>query len=246
MQAHGLKGDIESIKELSASALTVLDERGDLYVRKLCMHCLEPTCVSVCPVGALQKTADGPVVYESSKCIGCRYCMQACPFDVPRYEWNKPVPRVAKCDFCATRQAQGLMPACAEACPAEATVYGTREELLAEAHRRIEEDPDAYYPHVFGEHEVGGTSVLMLSPVPFAQIGLPGGLPLDPLPTRTWEALSHVPDVVSIGGALLLAIWWITKRREEVARVEGGKSLASEAVISASTRSDEEVRHESN
>jgi len=223
LQAHGLTTSVDDVKDLSAGALTFVAEHGDLYVRRLCMHCLEPTCVSVCPVGALQHTKDGPVIYEASRCIGCRYCMQACPFSVPRYEWNKVVPSVAKCDFCVKRQAQGRMPACAEACPEEATVFGTRAELLAEAHRRIDENPDSYYPHVFGEDELGGTSMLILSPVPFDTLGFPRVLPHEPLSSRTWEMLSHVPDVVTIGGAVLLAVWWITNRRAEVARVEGAE-----------------------
>jgi formate dehydrogenase iron-sulfur subunit len=243
MQEHGLSGDVSKIKSLSASALTILDERGDYYVRRFCMHCLEPTCVSVCPVGALRKTSTGPVVYDASKCLGCRYCMQACPFDVPRYEWDRAVPRVAKCDFCASRQAEGKMTACAEVCPAEATVYGKRDELLAEAHRRIQEKPDEYFDHVYGEHEVGGTSVLVLSPLPFEQMGFPRGLPDDPLPMRTWAALSHIPDVITVGGALLLAIWWITKRREEVARVEGRLTPETMAVSGPAVK---EGRHDLN
>ena len=227
LQAHGLTTNVDDIKDLSAGALTFVAEKGDLYVRRLCMHCLEPTCVSVCPVGALQQTKDGPIVYDASRCLGCRYCLQACPFNVPRYEWDKAVPGVAKCDFCVTRQAEGLMPACAEACPESATVFGTREEMLAEAHRRIAENPDAYYPHVFGENEVGGTSMLILSPVPFDTLGFPKALPHEPLSSRTWASLSHVPDIVTVGGAMLLAIWWITKRREEVARVEGAERLAT-------------------
>ncbi|MDH4036407.1 MAG: 4Fe-4S dicluster domain-containing protein [Candidatus Krumholzibacteria bacterium] len=221
LQAHDLTTNVDDIKDLSAGALTFVSEKDDLYVRRMCMHCLEPTCVSVCPVGALQQTQDGPVIYEASRCLGCRYCMQACPFNVPRYEWNKVVPGVAKCDFCAPRQAQGLMPACAEACPEDATTFGTREEMLAEAHRRINENPGAYYPHVFGEEELGGTSMLILSPVPFDTLGYPKALPHEPLSSRTWASLSHVPDVITVGGAMLLAIWWITKRREEVARIEG-------------------------
>jgi formate dehydrogenase iron-sulfur subunit len=232
MQAHGHAGSFDEVKDLSPNAFTVLHERGDYYVRKMCMHCLQPTCVSVCPVGALHKTNDGPIVYDAARCLGCRYCMQACPFNVPRYEWDKVVPGVAKCDFCVERWAHGEIPACAAACPEEATVYGTREELLAEAHRRIEADPGAYYPHVYGEHEVGGTSMLFLSPVPFEQMGFSNGLPLEPLPTRTWAALSHVPDVISVGGALLLGIWWITKRRQEVAEAEAAERLAVSPPVS--------------
>ncbi|HET6349700.1 MAG TPA: 4Fe-4S dicluster domain-containing protein [Candidatus Krumholzibacteria bacterium] len=224
MQAHNQTGDYEQAKVLSANNYTVVQERGDYYVRRLCMHCLQPTCVSVCPVGALQKTADGPVVYEAAKCIGCRYCMQACPFSVPRYEWTKVVPRVAKCDMCATRKQGGT--ACAAACPEAATVFGSRDEMLAEARKRLKDDPAGYVQHIYGEEEAGGTSVLLISPVPLEQLGYPGNLPQDPLPARTWAALSHVPDVVTIGGAFLLAIWWITRRREEVARVEAAEAAA--------------------
>lgn len=222
LQAHGLTTNVDDIKDLSAGALTFVSDKGnDVYVRRLCMHCLEPTCVSVCPVGALHQTESGPVVYDASRCLGCRYCIQACPFNVPRYEWNKPVPGVAKCDMCVDRLARGEVTACAEACPTEATVFGTRDELLAEAHRRINEDPGAYYPRVFGEEELGGTSILVLSPVPFDELDFPKALPHEPLSTRTWASLSHVPDVITVGSAALLAIWWITKRREDVARAEG-------------------------
>lgn len=204
---------------LSATAYTVLLDKGnDRYVRQLCMHCQDPSCASACPVGALRKTARGPVVYEASRCLGCRYCMVACPFGVPKYEWTSAMPAVRKCDLCVARLEKGEAPACVEACPAEATVTGSRDELLAEAHRRIRETPGQYHPTVYGEHEVGGTSVLFLSPVPFEQLGFKAGLGNEPLPNLTWKALEKVPGVVSLGGAGLFAIWWITHRREEVAR----------------------------
>jgi formate dehydrogenase iron-sulfur subunit len=209
--------------ELSATAYTVLQDKGeDRYVRQLCMHCVTPSCVSVCPVSAFTKTAAGPVTYDQSRCLGCRYCMVACPFSVPRYEWSKAVPAVRKCDLCIARLEQGQPTACTEACPAEATVGGTREELLAEAHRRIQENPGAYYPEVYGEKEAGGTSVLFLSPVSFAELGFKAGLGAQPLSDLTWAAIEKIPGVVSIGGAALMAIWWITHRREEVALAEAG------------------------
>ena len=207
-------------RELSATALTVLhDEGNDRYVRQLCMHCNEPSCASACPVAALRKTDLGPVTYDASKCLGCRYCMIACPFGVPRYEWTKAVPAVRKCDMCIDRLEKGQTTACTEACPAEATVAGTREELLAEAHRRIRENPDAYYPKVYGEAEVGGTSVLFLSPVPFEQLHFKQ-VGATPLPNLTWAALQKIPGVVSVGGGTLLGIWWITNRRQQVAAAE--------------------------
>jgi formate dehydrogenase iron-sulfur subunit len=219
-ELHQLPGD-GTDAELSATAYTVVADKGeDRYVRKLCMHCVDPSCVSVCPVGALSKTELGPVTYDASRCLGCRYCMVACPFSVPRYEWSKAVPAVRKCDFCVARLEAGQLPACAEACPAEATVAGTREELLAEAHRRIREEPGKYHPQVYGETEVGGTSVLFLSPVPFESLGFRTNLGSAPLPTLTWQALSKVPAVVSLGGAALFGIFWITHRRQEVAAAE--------------------------
>jgi formate dehydrogenase iron-sulfur subunit len=214
---HAFPGD-DGATELSATAYTALvDKSEDVHVRKLCMHCQTPSCASVCPVGALAKTDAGPVVYDAKRCLGCRYCMVACPFGVPRYEWHAAVPAVRKCDLCFERLDRGDVPACVEACPVEATVTGTRGELIAEAHRRIREE-GGYFPHVYGETEVGGTSVLFLSPVSFAELGFPQGLGDEPLPGLTWQALEKIPGVVTIGGGALCAIWWITRRREEVAR----------------------------
>lgn len=134
------------------------------FVKKNCMHCNAPACVSACPVAALKKTARGPVLYEEDRCIGCRYCMLACPYGVPRYEWMDRAPRVRKCD---------LNGACVQACPTGALTDGTRRALIAEAHRRIEREPQRYVDHVYGEHEGGGTSYLLLSAVPFEKLGLP-------------------------------------------------------------------------
>jgi formate dehydrogenase iron-sulfur subunit len=220
-KSHGFPGDGEET-ELDATTYTVLLDKGDgRYLRKMCMHCVDPSCASACPVGAFTKTELGPVVYDGSKCLGCRYCMIACPFGVPRYEWSKPVPVVRKCDGCYERQLPGLPTACTEACPAEATVGGTREQMLAEAKRRIAESPDAYYPEIYGEHEVGGANVFVLSPVPFEELGMKVGLGRDPLPNLTWQALSKIPGVVGIGCVGLSAIYWITHRRQEVAAAEG-------------------------
>jgi formate dehydrogenase iron-sulfur subunit len=154
--------------------------------------------------------------------------MQACPFSVPRYEWDRAVPSVVKCDGCIDRVRRGESPACAEACPAGGTLAGTRTELLREAHRRIEEDPDAYYPHVYGEKEVGGTSVLVLSPVEFSTLGFNMNVGEIPPPVFTRRALDRIPSIVTIGGPVLYGIWWITKRREAVARVESGVTIPSQ------------------
>jgi|YelNatPaOPRAMG01_1025707.scaffolds.fasta_scaffold04199_3 formate dehydrogenase iron-sulfur subunit len=208
-------------EKLSAHKLTTIQTFGERYSRRLCMHCVDPTCASVCPVGALQKTALGPVVYDEDRCMGCRYCMAACPFQAPSYEWNSRLPRVKKCNMCEERQRRGQPTACAEACPTGATITGEREELIAEARKRIAAKPGEYYPKIYGLKEVGGTSVFYLSAVPFEQIGLKTNLPQEPLPQLTWNVLSHVPDIVTMGSVLLGGIYWLRHRKEEVEEVEG-------------------------
>ncbi|HXK60111.1 MAG TPA: 4Fe-4S dicluster domain-containing protein [Acidobacteriota bacterium] len=210
-------------EDLGARTFTVVNNRSGRYVRRMCMHCEVPTCVSVCPVAALEKTAAGPVVYHDRKCIGCRYCMQACPFNVPRYEWTSTTPYVRKCNMCAARQAKGQATACATVCPTGATSFGDREEMIQEARRRILAAPDHYFDHIYGVQEIGGTSVLVISDVPPEQLGLPTRLGNEPLPELTWNVLEKIPTAVACGGVLLSGIWWITNRREEVARAEGKK-----------------------
>ena len=217
-KANGLPEGEE--KKLSATAYTALEEHDGVFVRRMCQHCESPTCVSVCPVGALEKTAEGPVIYDESKCIGCRYCMQACPFQVPRYQWGSTYPRIEKCVFCHDRIAKGLPTACSEACPTGATKFGDRDDLLVEAFNRIHLDPTKYIDRIYGQNEVGGTSILYISSVPFEQLGFKTQLETTPLPAHTWNALSKVPGVVSVGGVLLAGIWWITNRRIEVQRYE--------------------------
>jgi Ni/Fe-hydrogenase subunit HybB-like protein/Fe-S-cluster-containing dehydrogenase component len=164
---------------LSDSAPTVLQRYvtgGEPCFRKVqCMHCVDPACASACMLGAIHKDADGAVIWNGDLCVGCRYCEIACPYNVPRFEWDTPVPSLQKCQMCPERRAQGLAPACVEQCRRGALVYGTREEMLAEAHARIDANPEGYNPMVFGEREGGGTGVLYLARagVSFADLGLP-------------------------------------------------------------------------
>lgn len=144
------------------------------FVKRQCMHCVDPACVSGCPFKALTKGKYGVVEWEPSKCIGCRYCEISCPFDVPRFEWAKFNPKIVKCEFCNFRLAEGKQPACTDVCPTGAVTFGTRPQLLAEAKRRIEANPGKYYQdRVYGEGDLGGTQVLYLSHMPFAKLGLP-------------------------------------------------------------------------
>lgn len=229
-EANGLPRD-DGVERLSATTWTVVEEHGGVHVKRQCMHCLDPACVSVCPVGALQKTPEGPVVYEESRCMGCRYCMVACPFSVPRYEWDSTAPRVQKCILCYhERVSAGEQPACAEVCPTGALTFGDRDELIDEAARRIEAEPERYVDHLYGLEEAGGTSVLYLSSVPFEELGLPTVHKGDPYPRLTWDVLSKLPNVVGVAGVLLLGVWWVTGRRDVLARVRGGELTMEEAM----------------
>jgi formate dehydrogenase iron-sulfur subunit len=204
---------------LDTQTFTFLMRRGEeRFVRRLCMHCEQPTCVSVCPVQALRKTNEGAVTYDPQKCMGCRYCLLACPFNVPTFEWNAVVPRVRKCELCFQRSAG---PACAEACPETATITGERNALIKEARQRLAQDPKSYYPGIYGLHELGGTGVLYIGPPKLASWGLPLFGSTRPLGDLTWNILHHVPDVALFGGVLLGGLWWLTKRKQEVAAANG-------------------------
>jgi formate dehydrogenase iron-sulfur subunit len=221
-QLHGFPQDTEA--KLSPTAYTIVEEHGDRFVRRMCMNCQDPACASACLVGALKKTDLGPVTYDSSKCIGCRYCLVACPFNVPRYQWAKLAPFVTKCDMCYARQVKGEPPACVEACPVQASIVGWRDEILEEAQRRILSD-SKYVKHIYGSDEVGGTSVFFISDVPFEKLGF-GNVQTQPMPVLTATALGDIPTVVMVGGGLLAGLYWITNRRKLVALAEAEEAAA--------------------
>ena len=221
--ANELPTEIED--RLTADTWTVVSEReSETFVRDLCRHCLEPSCVSVCPVGALVKREDGPVLYNKDICLGCRYCMIGCPFRIPKFEWHSAAPRIRKCILCAPRLDRGLPTACAEACPTEATVFGDRDTLVAVARARLAATPEHYHSHIYGLTEVGGTSVLFLSPVPFEELDFDTAVASFPLPDLTWRLLMHVPNVVLLGAGFLGASYWLFRRRGEVAAAEGNSA----------------------
>ncbi|MBI5102854.1 MAG: 4Fe-4S dicluster domain-containing protein [Nitrospirae bacterium] len=182
------------------------------FIKVQCMHCKDPACASACPVGAFTKTAAGPVTYEPEKCIGCRYCMMACPFQVPKYEWDKLYPIVQKCTFCAERIADGMEPACVKTCPPNAIIFGDHDKIVAEAERRIKEHPGKYVNHIYGRQEAGGTAWMYLSSVPFEAMGFKTNIPAKALPDLTWASLSKIPYAVGGLAVVLSAIAFIRNR----------------------------------
>jgi len=205
---------------LSSTRWTAIERAPEgRYVRVHCRHCLEPGCAAACPVSALKVTDEGAVAYDPSICMGCRYCMMACPFVMTRYEWESPIPRVRKCILCYDEIKAGRMeqPACTKECPTEATIFGEREELLAEAHRRIAAEPGKYIDHIWGEHEVGGTSVLYISDVNLSSAGWPARLTDSAVPELATSVLNTVPATFLTVGVAMAGIHWIVKRRQMLA-----------------------------
>ena len=194
-----------------------------ITVKRQCMHCVQPACTAACLTKAMYKTPDGPVIWRSNKCMGCRYCMVSCPFDVPKFEYHSAVPRIQKCQLCFQRVAAGEQPACVASCPAQALTFGRRNNLLDEARRRIYTEPGRYISHIYGEREAGGTSWLYLSAVPFDQIGFRTDVSTEAYPTTTKEFLYAVPLVLTLVPPLLLGLSRATDKGERGGD-EGGEA----------------------
>jgi Fe-S-cluster-containing dehydrogenase component len=225
-EAHGLPApDFEDVpvagiqRKTDETRRTVINvfstTRGEVYVKRQCMHCNDPACTAACLTRAMFKNAEGPVSWRGSKCMGCRYCMVSCPFDVPKFQYHSPNPKIEKCDMCIDRLKEGLVPACAGQCPTEAIVFGTRRSLVAEARKRINDNPDLYYDHIYGEHEAGGTGFLYLSPVPFGEIGFSTTIQNSSYPALTKGFLYAVPSIFVLWPALLLGLQQATKNNNQ-------------------------------
>jgi Fe-S-cluster-containing dehydrogenase component len=203
------------LRKTSESQRTVVNNfvtsKGEVFVKKQCMHCNEPACTAACLTQAMYKTKEGPVIWRGGKCMGCRYCMVSCPFDVPKFEFQSSNPKIEKCDLCYDRIKAGKIPACAEACPGDALTFGTRRELIAEARKRIFENPKDYVDQIFGEEVAGGTGFLYLSPAPFNELGFNTKLQNSSYPALTKGFLYSVPSVDVLLPPLLLGIYAATK-----------------------------------
>jgi len=220
-KTNNLDSDVPRIWQkndgLSADNWTAIIKRDEhRYVRKQCRHCLEPACAAACPVGALHQTEQGTVVYEDDKCLGCRYCMMACPYGIPRYDWDLKVPYVRKCIMCYDQIKKGDKPSCTSACPTEATIFGKRDELLKSAHQTLKDNPDKYINKIWGETEIGGTSVLYISDIDLDFLAYKPNLGTKPLPATTAPAMKAVPYAFFGMGGVMMGLKWIVGRRNKL------------------------------
>jgi Fe-S-cluster-containing dehydrogenase component len=256
-QVNGLPGPVKPFDDLSvldvkrrtdAKTYTIVNRydnipgaAGPVFRKFQCNHCLEPACASACFVRAFSKTAQGAVTWDGSVCVGCRYCMIACPFEVPTFEYNEPLtPRIMKCTMCYPQIMSGQLavPGCVGACPTEALVYGKRDHLITAARERIYKYSGRYLDYIYGEHEMGGTSWLYLSGVPFKALGMREDLGVVPAPELTSGALAAVPIVAGLWPVILTGIYAVNKRKDKIAQEE-----RLQAVAEALTKAHAEAEH---
>lgn len=219
---------LKSPRKTSDTQYTIINryetEKGTVYVPKRCMHCNQPGCAAACLVKAMKKRTTGQVTWDLN-CIGCRLCMISCPFDIPKFEYAKAIPRIQKCNLCWDRFNQGELPGCVEVCPTQALTFGSRRQILEEGKRRIAQSPDKYVRHIYGESEVGGTSHLYLSAVPFEQLGFRKDLGVTPYPEYSTGFLYAVPFIFVLWPIVMLGMNRATKKakQEEAAHEEESK-----------------------
>ena len=210
---------LENRRKTSVNQRTVVNryevENEEIFVKTQCMHCNQPACASACLTKAMEKTPDGPVIWNGNKCMGCRYCMISCPFDVPKFEYHEANPKIEKCNMCFSRLNENEQPACVENCPNEVLFFGKRRNVLKEARRRIYSEPDKYNNHIYGEHEAGGTGIMYLASTEFSKLGFKEGIDNKPYPEFTKGFLYAVPVVLTLWPAILLGINKATKKDEK-------------------------------
>lgn len=211
--------EIEGVRNTTDKQWTLVQrfevDDEEIFVKKQCMHCNQPACAAACPTKAMLKTEEGPVIWRADKCMGCRFCMVSCPFEIPKFEYDSNMPKIQKCRMCFERLQEGEKPACVEECPEEALMFGTRRELIEEANKRIYQNPDDYVHQIYGEHEVGGTGYMYLASVPFEKLGFRTDLGTTPYPEYTKTFLYSVPLVITLWPPLLLALNKATQKDDD-------------------------------
>jgi formate dehydrogenase iron-sulfur subunit len=221
-EANGLpepEGTLEAglIRKTDENHRTVVNayntSKGEFFVKRQCMHCNEPACTAACLTQAMYKTREGAVIWRAEKCMGCRYCMVSCPFDIPKFEYHSANPRIEKCTMCFERISDGKIPACVENCPAGALMFGTRRDMIKEARKRINDNPEQYVDHIYGEHEAGGTGFLYLSAVPFEELGFNTSIQTESYPALSKGFLYSVPTIFVLWPAMLLGLREATKNK---------------------------------
>ncbi len=220
-KAHGLPeplSEVAAVRKTDETCNTVVNtyqtSKGEVYIKRQCMHCNQPACAAACLTQAMHKNETGPVTWNGDKCMGCRYCMVSCPFDMPKFEFHSANPKIQKCDMCFDRQKAGEKPTCVTNCPNEALMYGTRRDLIKEARRRIYEKPDLYVDQIYGEHDAGGTGWLYIASVPFEELGMKTNLQQSSYPALTKGFLYSVPSVFVLFPTILLGIHQATKNNQ--------------------------------
>jgi Fe-S-cluster-containing dehydrogenase component len=210
---------LDRMRDTTPDAFTVINRFPNrkepdkpFFVRKQCMHCAQPACATACLTKALEKKHEGMVKYNPERCMGCRFCMLSCPFDVPKYQYDSPSPFVRKCIFCYDRVVAGDQPACSEACPEGATLFGRRRQLVEIAKERIATHPDRYHSYIYGEHEAGGTSWMYIGAVPPTQLGLRDNVGTHSYPEKTSGFLYAVPHIFILWPAFLYGLSYLTSQ----------------------------------
>jgi len=235
---------LDKKRRTSADAWTVVNKykvgEKDVFCKTQCNHCLDPACSAACFVKAFQKDTSGAVTYDKDLCVGCRYCMIACPFNVPGFQYYKALPHVLKCTLCLPRLKAGKLPGCVESCPMDALTFGKRADLLTLAKKRIYARPDVYMEHVYGELEAGGTNWFYLAGTPFAQVGLDENVINRPYAELTAGALGAVPMVIGLWPVLLGGAYMISKRRDAIAKEEM-REAEEQARIKAEEAADKKI-----
>jgi formate dehydrogenase iron-sulfur subunit len=195
---------------------SIITQPQQHFIRRQCRHCVDPACVNVCPVGAMIKSHSGAVLYNKKKCIGCRYCMMACPYGIPRSEWESRAPGIKKCTLCHHRITKNQQPACTEICPENATIFGERADLIKKAKSRISQNTKKYKNHIYGEFEVGGTHILYISDIPLNFLGFKQAIGTDSMPSLSWKGIKLTPIIAGTVVTAMVSIRWIIKRRMQL------------------------------